>query len=167
MAVRYWQIVVSVGMGHYHKWNYSTYKSKMSSYLPLRPIWFYIASLHTMRLSSVFALAVIVASASSVSAIDDSTDHCPIFCKIGDDAHCKHCLSKICVSFSGLLPGFNHITHRHGSSAMYAWWVRVVFLRSQYTDDELLVVVGRWVDQCVGFWTNFIPTRALEIAWNG
>ncbi|KIK36990.1 hypothetical protein CY34DRAFT_810820 [Suillus luteus UH-Slu-Lm8-n1] len=43
-----------------------------------------------MRLSSVFALAVIVASASSVSAIDDSTDHCPIFCKIGDDAHCKH-----------------------------------------------------------------------------
>ncbi|KAG1760215.1 hypothetical protein EDD22DRAFT_902447 [Suillus occidentalis] len=57
-----------------------------------------------MRLSSAFALAVLVASASSVSAIDDSADHCPIFCKITDNAHCKHCLAKICVSFSGLLP---------------------------------------------------------------
>ncbi|KAG2743256.1 hypothetical protein P692DRAFT_20838897 [Suillus brevipes Sb2] len=41
-----------------------------------------------MRLSSAFALAVIVASASSVSAIDDSPGHCPIFCKDNDYPHC-------------------------------------------------------------------------------
>ncbi|KAG1760216.1 hypothetical protein EDD22DRAFT_902460 [Suillus occidentalis] len=56
-----------------------------------------------MRLSSAFALAIIVASAPSVSAIDDSADHCPIFCK-NDNAHCKHCPSQRCVSFNGLLP---------------------------------------------------------------
>jgi len=70
-------------------------------------------------------LAVVAALTSSISArptdpetdIDGGVGACPIFCV--RQSNCKHCPDQNCVSMSSLHPGFNHTTHRRGSSSIY------------------------------------------------
>ncbi|KAG1878394.1 hypothetical protein C8R48DRAFT_686792 [Suillus tomentosus] len=71
-----------------------------------------------MRFSSVFFLAVVIASASSISAtpidsatpIEAGTEVCNTWCY--RDSQCTTCAKHFCVSFSGLCLGFDHITER-------------------------------------------------------
>ncbi|KAG1779389.1 hypothetical protein EV702DRAFT_1087773 [Suillus placidus] len=76
-----------------------------------------------MRFSRTIILAVVAALASSISAtpIDDSADSaesCPILCYWY--TQCNDCSLGMCVSFSGLCPGFNQMTHWHGRSPLCA-----------------------------------------------
>ncbi|KAG1781833.1 hypothetical protein EV702DRAFT_488553 [Suillus placidus] len=87
-----------------------------------------------MRFSSAVALAVVVALASSISAMptDASIGYCPIFCLESSD--CSTCFLHKCVSFSGLCPGFNHMTHRHGRPSSCARRDVAILTRSYRCD---------------------------------
>ncbi|KAG2747164.1 hypothetical protein P692DRAFT_2039284, partial [Suillus brevipes Sb2] len=100
-----------------HTEHHSAYKSKIG-FLPTLHI-ICIAPLHTMRLSFAMVLPVIAALASltSASPSDAGAKKCPLFCR--HTRQCSACPVVSCVSFGGLSPRFNHITHQHCSTCLY------------------------------------------------
>ncbi|KAG2743851.1 hypothetical protein P692DRAFT_20138743 [Suillus brevipes Sb2] len=95
-------------------------KARLVSYRPSILFVSQIAPLHTMRLSFAMVLPVVAALASltSASLADADAKPCPIFCR--HTRQCSGCPAVDCVSFGGLSPRYNHITHRHCSFFLYA-----------------------------------------------
>ncbi|KAG2369684.1 hypothetical protein BDR07DRAFT_1388103 [Suillus spraguei] len=67
----------------------------------------------------VISLTVVSALATTISAMPtdasiESIDTCKTWCI--RDRQCNTCGRHVCVSFSGLRPGFNHMTNRDGRS---------------------------------------------------